>query len=230
MAAGAVHVVAGVLLDEHDRVLIAQRPPGRHLAGGWEFPGGKLEAGEAAEAGLVRELAEELGVRVHRAHPLICLRHRYPDREVLLDVWQVEDYSGRPRGLDGQALRWCSRGELARAELLPADRPVVTALRLPDLIEDHTSTGFRLLAEPASLPVHREIPHGVLCAGIDQAREAARAGADFIVFTSRWPAPVLRATVMELNLPVYACGVGCPEAWAAGATGSYRPRQPATQC
>jgi 8-oxo-dGTP diphosphatase len=124
-----IHVVAAALIDAAGRVLIAQRPPGKHLAGGWEFPGGKLEAGEEREAGLARELKEELGITIEAPRPLIQVSHAYPSRDVLLDVWVVRNYRGEPRGLDGQALRWCTLEELDRADLLPADGPIVRALR-----------------------------------------------------------------------------------------------------
>lgn len=125
--------MAAALRDAQGRVLVAQRPPGKHLAGGWEFPGGKLHPGEARYAGLARELAEELGVVLAAARPLIRIRHDYPDRSVLLDVWLATGYSGEPRGLDGQALDWVLPDDLPRHDLLPADRPIVTALRLPPL-------------------------------------------------------------------------------------------------
>jgi 8-oxo-dGTP diphosphatase len=123
-----VHVVAGALVDGAARVLIAQRPAGRHLAGGWEFPGGKLEPGEERRAGLARELHEELGVTIEAAYPLMCAQHAYRDRRILLDVWVVTGYRGEPRPLDGQGLKWCTAEELAAATLLPADRPIIPAL------------------------------------------------------------------------------------------------------
>ncbi|MEA3109713.1 MAG: 8-oxo-dGTP diphosphatase, partial [Gammaproteobacteria bacterium] len=125
-----IHVVAAAVTDTDGRVLIAQRPPGKHLAGGWEFPGGKLEPGEARAAGLARELREELGIAIQNPRPLIRVRHTYPSGEVLIDMWVVKSYSGEPRGLDGQALRWLSQENLEKAELLPADGPIVRALRL----------------------------------------------------------------------------------------------------
>ena len=128
-----IHVVAGAIADAEGRVLIAQRPRGRHMAGRWEFPGGKLAAGEDPVAGLRRELAEELGVEVRDARRLIRLRHEYPDRRVLLDVWQVTAYDGEPRALDAQALAWVRPDELPKHDLLEADRAIVTALRLPRL-------------------------------------------------------------------------------------------------
>jgi len=130
-ASEEIHVVAGALRDPQGRVLIAQRPRGRHMAGRWEFPGGKLAPGEKPLEGLRRELAEELGVAVQDARLLIRLRHEYPDRSVLLDVWQVIRYEGEPKSLDQQALDWVLPDELPRRDLLEADRGIVTALRLP---------------------------------------------------------------------------------------------------
>lgn len=128
-----IHVVAGAIADAQGRVLIAQRPRGRHMAGRWEFPGGKLAPGEDPFAGLQRELAEELGVTVRAARRLIRLRHEYPDRRVLLDVWQVTDHEGEPQALESQALAWALPDDLPKHDLLEADRAIVTALRLPRL-------------------------------------------------------------------------------------------------
>ena len=128
-----MHVIAGALFDAAGRVLIAQRPRGRHMAGRWEFPGGKLGAGEDRLEGLKREFAEELGVTVHAARPLIRLYHRYPDRRVLLDFWRVLSYDGTPKSLDSQALAWVKTDELPGHDLLEADRGIVTALRMPPL-------------------------------------------------------------------------------------------------
>ncbi len=127
-----LQVVAGVLCDLEGRVLLAQRPPGKHLAGGWEFPGGKLRPGEAALAGLTRELDEEIGVTLIAAEPLLRLRHDYADRCIDLDFWMVTAFHGEPRGREGQALRWCSRDALQEAGLLPADLPVIAALEARD--------------------------------------------------------------------------------------------------
>ena len=126
-----IHVVAGVLFDAAGRVLVARRPRGTHLAGLWEFPGGKLMHGESREIGLGRELAEELGVRVLAAHPLIWVEHRYPDRDIVLDVWRVESYAGEPHGREGQPVEWREIQSLDSADFPPADAPVLAALRLP---------------------------------------------------------------------------------------------------
>lgn len=127
-----VHVAAGALVDGQGRVLIAQRHADAHQGGLWEFPGGKLEAGEDSESALVRELREELGVdiRVHR--PLIRIAHTYPDRDIVLHVHRVDDWVGEPQGQEGQPLEWVASEQLSTYPMPAADRPVVTALRLPD--------------------------------------------------------------------------------------------------
>jgi 8-oxo-dGTP diphosphatase len=124
-----IHVVAGALIDAQARVLIAQRPAGKHMAGEWEFPGGKLEPGEDRFEGLKRELREELGIETIRATPLIAYEHRYAERAVLLDLWIVEEFSGIPQSLDAQSLQWVSLAELDTVGLLEADRPMIGALK-----------------------------------------------------------------------------------------------------
>ena len=89
MNAGLVHVVAGIVRDEQGRVLLAQRPPGKHLAGLWEFPGGKREPEESPEHALRRELAEEIGIDTGAVEPLIAVPWHYPEKSVLLDVYEV---------------------------------------------------------------------------------------------------------------------------------------------
>lgn len=129
-----IEVVAAVLRDRDGRVLIAERPAGKPLAGFWEFPGGKLEPGEPAASALKRELREELGIAVERAHRLLHLSHAYPERRVHLDVWRVARYSGTPASHEGQRLAWVSPAELLSWKLLPADAPIVAALELPPLM------------------------------------------------------------------------------------------------
>lgn len=131
MTGKIVHVVAGVLANARGEILLAQRPAGGHLAGYWEFPGGKVEVGEAVVAALQRELREELGVDVTAAQPVLQVRHRYPEKTVLLDVWRVTAFSGEPRGCEQQPLTWCSLQSLDEYTLPPADLPVIAALRLP---------------------------------------------------------------------------------------------------
>lgn len=122
-------MVAGALYDAAGRVLIAQRPAGKHMAGRWEFPGGKVAPEEPERDALVRELREELGVEITDASPLMRLTHAYCDREVELSLWTVAHFTGRPRALDGQALKWVAPAALVHEDLLEADRPFVAALQ-----------------------------------------------------------------------------------------------------
>jgi len=128
MPATVMHVMAGVLLDDNGCVLLAQRPAGKHLAGFWEFPGGKLEAGETPLAALARELLEELGIHVCDAEPLVCLPWRYEDRELLLDAWRVSSWRGEPRSLEAQPLQWMLPASVDPMILAPADRVILAAL------------------------------------------------------------------------------------------------------
>jgi 8-oxo-dGTP diphosphatase len=128
MNAPRMLVVAAALYDVAGQVLIAQRPPGKHLAGRWEFPGGKVGAGESEAAALARELREELGVEVLSARPFMRLTHSYPERSVELSLWIVERFAGTPRALDGQELKWVPAPRLPEQDLLEADRPFVAAL------------------------------------------------------------------------------------------------------
>lgn len=128
-ADGEVHVLVGIIEDARGRILVNRRRPGTHMAGFWEFPGGKRDAGEAPWDALRRELAEELGIEVLAAAPLIELVHDDLEQRVRLDVWLIEGYAGAPRGREGQALRWVEIERLADIGLLPADVPIVEALR-----------------------------------------------------------------------------------------------------
>ena len=123
-----MRVVAAALYNAAGEVLIAQRPPGKHLAGRWEFPGGKVASGESEAAALARELREELGIVMRAARPCMRLTHAYADREVELSLWIVEAFSGTPHALDGQQLKWVAPAELPHEDILEADRPFIAAL------------------------------------------------------------------------------------------------------
>jgi 8-oxo-dGTP diphosphatase len=124
-------VVAIALIDADDRVLIAQRPSGKQLAGLWEFPGGKVDAGERPEQALIRELAEELGIAVKEAclAPLTFASHGYEDFHLLMPLYVCRKWQGTVRGLEGQALTWVRPNRLADYEMPPADRPLIAMLR-----------------------------------------------------------------------------------------------------
>ena len=128
-ARASIVVVAAALFDRDGRVLIAQRPRGKPLAGRWEFPGGKVDAGESERQALARELREELGIEVLAARPFMRLTHAYAERDVALSLWIVERFSGEPRSLDAQALKWVAPGRLGSEDILEADQPFIEALR-----------------------------------------------------------------------------------------------------
>ncbi len=121
-------VLVGVIGDAQGRWLANRRRPGTHMAGFWEFPGGKRMAGETRRAALQRELAEELGIEVRAAEPLLEIVHEYPEKTVRLDVWRVLEYCGAPEAKEGQELRWVTVSQLEELPFLPADRPILAAL------------------------------------------------------------------------------------------------------
>jgi 8-oxo-dGTP diphosphatase len=125
-----VEVVVGLIENASGDVLVNRRLPGTHMAGLWEFPGGKRRPLESAFAALKRELEEELAITVLAAEPFLTLTHDYGDRRVALDVWRVERFDGVPRSAERQELRWASLEDLAALDLLAADGPIVEALRV----------------------------------------------------------------------------------------------------
>jgi 8-oxo-dGTP diphosphatase len=123
-----LHVVAAALVDGDGRVLLAQRPEGKALAGTWEFPGGKLEAGETPEAALGRELEEELGIVAGPLEPFTFASFAYPDFHLVMLLYWCRSWQGEPHGRDGQALRWERPQDMAALPMPPADVPLVAAL------------------------------------------------------------------------------------------------------
>jgi mutator protein MutT len=225
-APSLIHVVAGVVIDSQERVLIAQRPAGKHLAGGWEFPGGKLQPGEERRTGLARELLEEIGIAIGEPRPLMRIRHSYAYGDVLLDIWVVRHYRGQPQGLDAQALRWCTHQELATADLLPADRPIVAALRLPAVLTRASTPDYhigdvavqRVAVERANERGDSKLK-GVFCSDAEQAVAAAGAGADFLVMTEPLAMRALAALCESIPKPVFAAGIELERAWGLGVSG-----------
>ncbi len=130
--ASVIHVAAAVIRDSHGRILIAKRPAHVHMGNLWEFPGGKLEAGESARDALVRELREELDIEVTDAEPLIQIHHDYTDKSVRLDVWTVSEFTGNASGREGQEVRWVAAAELINYSFPAANYPIVNAAMLPD--------------------------------------------------------------------------------------------------
>ena len=127
-----VHVAAAAIISaDQQQVLIARRPSNVDHGGLWEFPGGKLAPYETGLEGLKRELHEELGVEILSAQPLIRVHHEYPDKHILLDVWQVHEFAGEPFGREGQAVRWVPMSELSNYPFPAANLPILRAVRLP---------------------------------------------------------------------------------------------------
>lgn len=126
-----IHVVAAVIRNAKQEVLLALRPSDKHMGGLWEFPGGKCEADEHPQQALARELQEELGIVIEQAQPLIQVRHDYPELHVLLDVYEVRAFSGQAHGAEGQQVRWVAAEALADYQFPAANRPIVRAAQLP---------------------------------------------------------------------------------------------------
>ncbi len=126
-----VLVAAVALLDVDGRVLLAQRPEGKRMAGLWEFPGGKVHLNEAPETAVVRELKEELDVDITESclAPLTFASHAYEDFHLLMPLYVCRVWKGTPRPLEGQALRWVRPVAMAALPMPPADRPLVALLR-----------------------------------------------------------------------------------------------------
>lgn len=131
MSGAPVEVVAAVIERDDGSFLLAQRPDGKVYAGYWEFPGGKVEPGEPLQAALVRELHEELGIDVTRAHPWIVREFTYPHATVRLNFFRVRAWKGEPHSKENQRLAWQRPASVAVAPMLPANAPVLRALQLP---------------------------------------------------------------------------------------------------
>ena len=123
-------VAACALVDTDGRVLIAQRPPGKSMAGLWEFPGGKVEEGESPEATLIRELREELGIDTSASclAPLTFASHSYPDFHLLMPLYVCRRWEGTVTALEGQRLAWVKPNRLRDYEMPPADVPLISHL------------------------------------------------------------------------------------------------------
>lgn len=126
-----VLVVACALIDRDNRILLAQRPPGKSMAGLWEFPGGKIEPGETPEQALIRELEEELSVRTEPAclAPLTFASHTYDDFQLLMPLFICRKYEGIAVSREGQALKWVRAGDLRDYPMPPADEPLIPVLQ-----------------------------------------------------------------------------------------------------
>lgn len=125
-----VYVVAAVLVDRKKRVLVAQRPAGKAMAGLWEFPGGKIEAGEIPEYALMRELREELGIETRPCSmwPVGFASHNYPDFHLVMPLFAIRVWNGDPTPKEGQNLKWVTVQELYGLDMPEADKPLIPQL------------------------------------------------------------------------------------------------------
>lgn len=240
-----LEVVAGVLRDADGRVLLARRPPGRPLAGLWEFPGGKRDPGESLAAALARELREELAVELH---DLAALGHTtlvQPGRRLRLHAFQATAWTGPVRALEGQDLAWVEIDDLDRHPMPAADWPIAARLRLPSLLaispdpgaaapESLLSGGLRALASGAGLLQVRVPAAGdaALLPLLTALAGPARAAGAVVLVNGR---PALAARLglglhlpSRLLAPALAGGLPGFEAWQAGVDddgGDTPPRQ-----
>lgn len=179
-----LHVAVGVIRDGDGRILITQRAKHAHQGGLWEFPGGKLEEGEPVQQALARELAEEVGIQVQTATPLIKINHDYGDRHVLLDVWNVSAFAGQARGCEGQAMRWVDAEQLREFSFPAANIPIIAAAQLPHyyaILEGRSAAEAwdncqRILANGAKLLQFRvkSLPHADLQNLFEQVSQLCR--------------------------------------------------------
>lgn len=135
MSSTPIHVAVGIIFDNQqaDQILIAKRPQHLHQGGLWEFPGGKVAAGETVDQALERELFEELGITVTQSQPLMQVEHSYSDKQVFLDIWTVTQYSGEARGLEGQECQWVAMQQLlcadSKYQFPEANKPILEKLK-----------------------------------------------------------------------------------------------------
>jgi 8-oxo-dGTP diphosphatase len=124
-----VNIAVGIIRNADKEIFITQRDASSHMAGFWEFPGGKIESGETAEQALVRELQEEVGIDASAPELVRTLEHKFPDRIVNLHFFLVQHWTGEPYGKEGQPKRWVAQRELKESDFPPANAEVVTALQ-----------------------------------------------------------------------------------------------------
>jgi len=132
MTSSAVQIAVAVIVNQQNEVLISLRPSTSHQGGLWEFPGGKIEAGESVNDALKRELLEELDIHLLESHPFKIIRHQYTDKAVVLNIHIVNAFRGEPKGAEGQSVQWKSINQLKPIDFPAANGRVIHALKFPD--------------------------------------------------------------------------------------------------
>jgi len=123
-----VDVVIAIITNQHEEILVAKRALHKHQGGLWEFPGGKVEPGESLLAALKREIHEELDLNIARAQPFMQLAYDYPERKLMLHVWQVDEYTGTACGKEGQAILWIDKQDIALLPFPDANKAILQRL------------------------------------------------------------------------------------------------------
>lgn len=227
MTGERIHVVAGIIRDGAGRVLLAQRPPGGHLGGLWEFPGGKREVGESRWDALVRELDEELGIVANSGRPLISVPFSYADKSICLDVWHIDAYEGTPWSREGQALQWVDDRAIDGMAMPAADRPVITALRLPRdylITPDLPPQADAALIEPIRIALQNGTRLIQLRLPQWSCAEIARVTAPLRALTRQYDSRLLVNTDIEVARAADLDGVHLPAGVAAGFDARPLPR------
>jgi 8-oxo-dGTP diphosphatase len=209
LSAAPVEVVAAVIERPDGSFLLAQRPNGKVYAGFWEFPGGKVEAGEPLPAALARELHEELGIEVEIAHPWIVRNYTYAHATVRLNFFRVRAWRGEPHGKEDQQLAWQHADSVEVAPLLPANAPVLRALQLP--FEYAITHAGEIGAERQLSLIARRLAQGLRLIQVREkgmpAAELARFAAAVIALARPQGARVLINSDIELATRLGADGV-----------------------
>ena len=221
-----VEVAAAVILRPDGSFLLGRRPPGGFYPGYWEFPGGKVEAGESPREALLRELQEELGVTVEWAYPWITREFTYPHADVHLHFFRVVRWQGDLRDLQHDALEWQRADKIAVSPLLPANAPVLAALALPDFYA--ISHAFAIGSERQLNELAQALEKGLRLVQLRETRLAPREREAFVSAAVKlchsFSARVLVSADRELAVKASADGIHLPAAQLMAA--SARPDLP----
>lgn len=209
-----VDVACAVIIREDGAVLLGSRPEGKPYAGYWEFPGGKLEAGETVYEALVREIAEELGMTVKSGSPWFVTEHVYEHAHVRLHFWRVFDFEGEPRALEGQRFAWFMPGAALPGKLLPKDAAIASRVALPDVLSAGTNLRTLTLAALRAEVVRPEV-EGFVGAQVQTPDDVAKAAALDLDYVVGAPDVLEAVGGASTPLPFFVTGVALADlpAW-----------------